>query len=62
MGRVEEKNFFSRLLRWQKIAISTEFLFFSKLCWGKAVVAYAMPQKKKEESERLIGERDQIKS
>ena len=36
------------------------FLFFSELCWGKAVVAYTMPQqRKKEESERLRGERDQ---
>ena len=35
--------------------------FFSELCWGKAVVAYTMPQqRKKEESERLRGERDQI--
>ena len=30
--------------------------FFSELCWGKAMVAYAMPQqRKKEESERLRG-------
>ena len=36
--------------------------FFSELCWGKAIVAYTMPQqRKKEESERLRGERDQIK-
>ena len=36
--------------------------FFSEFCWGKAMVAYAMPQqRKKEESERLRGERDQIK-
>ena len=35
-------------------------LFFSELCWGKAMVAYTKPQqRKKEESERLI-ERDQI--
>ena len=40
------------------------FLFlFSELCWGKATVAYTMPQQwQKEESERLRGERDQIKS
>ena len=39
------------------------FLFLSELCWGKAMVAYTMPQqrKKKERSERLRGERDQIK-
>ena len=37
--------------------------FFSELCWGKAMVAYTMPQhrKKKERSERLRGERNQIK-
>ena len=36
--------------------------FFSELCWGKAMVAYTMTQqRKKEESERLRGERDQIK-
>ena len=37
--------------------------FFSELCWEKAMVAYTMPQqrKKKEKSERLRGERDQIK-
>ena len=34
----------------------------SELCWGKAMVAYTKPQQgKKEESERLRGERDQIK-
>ena len=28
--------------------------FFSELCWGKVMVAYAKPQqRKKEESERL---------
>ena len=39
------------------------FFFFSELCWGKAMVAYTMPQetKKKEGSERLRGETDQIK-
>ena len=36
--------------------------FFSELCWGKAMVAYTMPQqRKKEESKRLRGERDQTK-
>ena len=37
-------------------------IFFSELCWGKTMVAYTKPQQwKKEESERLRGERDQIK-
>ena len=32
------------------------------LCWGNAMVAYTKPpQRKKEESKRLRGERDQIK-
>ena len=36
--------------------------FFSELCWGKATVACAKPQQRKqEESERLRGERDQVK-
>ena len=35
--------------------------FFSELYWGK-VMAYTMPQQRKqEESEKLRGERDQIK-
>ena len=39
------------------------FTSFNKLCWGKAMVAYTKPQqRKKEESERLRGERRQIKS
>ena len=38
------------------------FHFFSELCLGKAMVAYTKPQQwKKEERERLRGERDQIK-
>ena len=38
------------------------FDFFSELRWGKAVVAYTKPQqRKKEESAKLRGERDQIK-
>ena len=37
-------------------------VFFSESCRGKATVAYTMPQqRKKEESERLRGERDPIK-
>ena len=37
------------------------YAFFSELCWGNAMVAYTMPQqRKKEESKRLRGERDQI--
>ena len=37
-------------------------LFFSKLCKGKAMTAYRKPQqRKKEETERLRGERsDQV--
>ena len=37
--------------------------FLSKLCWGRAAVAYTKPQQRrmKEESKRLWGERDQIK-
>ena len=35
---------------------------FSELCWGKTMVDYAKPQqRKKEESEGLRGEGDQIK-
>ena len=49
----------------QLAMLSIALFFFSELCWGKAVVAYTMPQKrKKEDSERLRGERgerDQIK-
>ena len=39
------------------------FFFLSELCWGKASVAYTMPQqrKRKERNERLRGEGDQIK-
>ena len=38
------------------------FSSFIELCWGKVMVAYTLPQqRKKEESERLRGERDQIK-
>ena len=37
-------------------------LSFSDLCWGQAMVAYTNPQQMKtEESERLRGERYQIK-
>ena len=37
-------------------------VFFSEFCWGKAMVAYTMPQqRKKEESKMLRGERDEIK-
>ena len=40
----------------------TNAFFSSVLCWGKATVAYTKPQqRKKEGSERLRGERDQIK-
>ena len=50
---------------YSKISLLTELLtanlvfFFSELCWGKATVAYTMPQqRKKEESKRLRGEKD----
>ena len=34
------------------------FFFLSEFCWGKVIVAYTKPQqRKKEESERLRGER-----
>ena len=37
-------------------------IFFSELCWEKAMVAYTKPQQwKKEENERLRGEGDNIK-
>ena len=39
-----------------------ELSFFSELCCGNILVAYTKPQqRKKEESDRLRGERDQIK-
>ena len=45
----------------QEFAILLIF-FFSELCWEQAMVSYTKPrQSKKEESERLRGERDQIK-
>ena len=48
------------LIQMQVSPITT--VFFSELCWGKAMVAYTMPQQRnKEESEGLRGERDQIK-
>ena len=38
------------------------FFFIELVCWGKAMLAYTKPQqRKKEESERLRGERYQIK-
>ena len=44
-----------RFQRWQVVRLS-------ELCWGKAMVAYTKPQqRKKEEIERLRGERDQMK-
>ena len=42
-------------------SVERELVFLSELCWGTVVVAYTKPQqKKKAESERLRGERDQI--
>ena len=44
------------------IANGLDLFLFSEACWGKAMVAYTMPlQRKKEESERLRVDRDQIK-
>ena len=44
------------------IFVTPSFNFFSELCWGQAMVAYAKPQqRKKEESERLRREGDNIK-
>ena len=41
-----------RFERWQVVGLSQS-------CWGKAMVAYTKPQqRKKEESERLRGERE----
>ena len=38
------------------------WLVFGEVCWGMAVATYAKrQQRKKEESEMLRGERDQIK-
>ena len=38
------------------------FFYLSELCLGKVIVAYTKPQqRKKEESKRLRGERDQVK-
>ena len=43
-----------RFERWQVERLS-------KLCWGKAMVAYTKPQqRKKEESKKLRGKRDHI--
>ena len=46
---------------WHRTIVITFFFFFSELCWEKATVAYTKPrQRKKEGSEGLRGERDQI--
>ena len=50
------------LMRSTKDNLAFLMVFFSELCWGKAMVACAMPQqRKKEKSKRLRAERDQIK-
>ena len=51
------------LTRCSPIFLSSTFLFLSKLYQGKAMVAYTKlsQRRKKEDSERLRGERDQIK-
>ena len=44
------------------IHIFMTVFFFSESCWGNAMVVYTKPRpRKKEESEQLRGERDQIK-
>ena len=45
-----------------RLALSFFLFFFSELFWGKAVVANTKPQqRKKEASEKLREERDQMK-
>ena len=51
---------------WQSVIVAASTDHLSRLwgwrCWGQAMVTYTIPkQRKKEESERLGGERDQIK-
>ena len=56
LGLSTERNF----CRLRKSLVHN--LLFGELCRGKATVAYTKPQQtNKEESERLRGERDQIK-
>ena len=44
------------------IVMMIMMISFSELCWGMVMMAYAKPQqRKKEESKRLRGGRDQIK-
>ena len=57
-------TFLSILVSKGKLCQSVDriFIYFSELRCGKTMVAYTKPQqRKKEESERLRGERDQIK-
>ena len=45
----------------RRLIIAYHTLLVSEFCWGKAMVAYAkLKQRKKEDSERLRGEEDQI--
>ena len=43
-----------------RILSNITLFFFSELCWGKAMHTIMPQQRKKEESERLRGERDRI--
>ena len=55
----QRKFLFQKEMRDEKFFFS---FFFIELCWGKAMVAYTKSQQwKKEKSERLRRERDQIK-
>ena len=63
-------HYVHRIVQWRSRNFFFFFLFFSffffffieLVCWGKAMLAYTKPQqRKKEESERLRGERYQIK-
>ena len=62
-GHDEGKNSGCSLIRgFIQYGLVGTYFFFSELCWGKAMMAYTMPQqRKKEESEKLREERDQIK-
>ena len=60
--RKDQDTAVSKKLFSVKISTCDIKIFFSELCWGKVMVAYTkLQQWKKEESERLRGERDQIK-
>ena len=53
-------NYESPRLQFLPLIIFVDFI--GELCWGKAMETYTKPQqRKKEKSQRLRGERDQIK-